>query len=243
MLPERTESRNESHRSRNAMSPVYLGTSIGSLEIPAWIVDHASFLRWLRSGAIPDDARVSYINGRVWVETMAERAYAHNRLKTAVSAVLLPLVEDNQLGEFFGDGMTFTSVAGGITTVPDGVFASQASIDARRVELRGGEESEQDTELVGTPDLVIEVVSPSSVDKDTEWLMSRYHDAGIGEYWLVDGRGDPLRFTIYRRGPKGYVAVRRSDGWLRSPTFGRSFRFVSAGARMGGHPAYRFEMR
>lgn len=230
-------------QSENLMSAVYLGTSIGSVEIPAWIVDHPSFLRWLRSGVLPDEVWVGYINGSVWVETMAERAYAHNRLKTAVSTVLFPFVEDNHLGEFFGDGMTFTSTAAGITTVPDGIFVSRAGIDARRVELRGGVDSEQDTELVGTADLVIEVVSPSSVDKDTEWLMSRYHDAGVAEYWLVDGREEPLRFSIYRRGPKGYTAVRRAAGWLRSPTFGRSFRFVSAGARMGGHNSYRFEMR
>jgi heat-inducible transcriptional repressor len=56
--------------------------------------------------------------------------------------------------------------------------------------------------------MVLEVVSPSSVVKDTEWLMSRYHEAGVREYWLIDarGEGDPA-FTIYRRAAKEFVAV------------------------------------
>lgn len=35
--------------------------------------------------------------------------------------------------------------------------------------------------MVGTSDLVVEVVSATTEDKDTEWLMSAYHNAGIPE--------------------------------------------------------------
>jgi Uma2 family endonuclease len=219
-----------------------LATVFGSVEIPAWVVDHQSFLKWLRSGAVPEEVRVGFINGTLWVETMAERAFAPNKIKVLVARVLDGLVVENKLGVFFGDGMTFTSESAELTTVPDGLFARQETIDAGRVWLVGGEKSEQDTELGGTPDLVIEVVSKTSVDKDTEWLMSKYHDAGIAEYWVIDARDDPLRFRIYRRRPKGYVAARRVGGWTPSAVLGRAFRFVPGELQMG-HRTYQFEVR
>jgi len=51
-------------------------------------------------------------------------------------------------------------------------------------------------ELEGTPDMVLEVVSASSVVKDTETLLQLYWQAGIPEYWLVDARGEALEFTV-----------------------------------------------
>ena len=182
---------------------VTMRTEEGEVRVPAWVVDHPSFLKWLRSGAVPEAVRIGYIRDEVWVEPMPERAFAHNQIKTLVASVLMPLVTQAELGAYFGDGMTFTSEAEDFTCFPDGIFVSQESIDAGRVRLTGGKRGRQDTELVGVPDLVVEVVSDGSVDKDTEWLLSKYWNAGIAEYWLIDGRSGPPRFTLYRHGPKG----------------------------------------
>lgn len=217
-------------------------TNCGEVRIPAWVVDHPSFLRWFRSTAVPEDVRVGYIRDDVWLEHMPERAFAHNRLKSLVTSRLLPLVDDHRLGVFFGDGMTFTSEAAGFTTVPDGLFASREAVEAGRVRLVGGARSHQDTELVGVPDLVIEVVSDASADKDTAWLMGKYADAGIPEYWVIDGRRGPIRFTVHRLGPKGYVATRKAGRWVKSVALGRAFRFVPWDDQMG-HPTYRLEVR
>ncbi|MCE9567222.1 MAG: Uma2 family endonuclease [Planctomycetes bacterium] len=214
----------------------------GELHVPAWVVDHPSFLKWLRSGAVPEDVRIGYINNQVWTETMPERAFPHNQIKMRLSSVLGPLADENRSGVFFCDGMTFTSEAGGFTSVPDGIFVCRKTIDDGLVQLTGGRRSHHDTELTGIPDLVIEVVSDSSEYKDTEWLMANYWNAEVSEYWLIDGREEPLRFTIYRRGEKGFVAVRRSEGWNRSAVLERSFRFV-AGPEEMGFPTYRFEVR
>ena len=214
----------------------------GEIRVPAWVVDHPSFLKWLRSGAVPEDVRVGYIGNQVWSEPMGERPFAHNQIKIRLARVLDALAESERLGLYFGDGMTFTSEAGGFTTVPDGIFVCRKTMDDGRVQLTGGRRSRNDTELVGTPDLVIEVVSDSSEYKDTEWLMANYWNAEVNEYWVIDAREEPLRFTIYRRGDRGFVAVRRAEGWNRSPVLGRSFRFTQ-GPEDLGHPTYRFEMR
>lgn len=213
----------------------------GEIRVPAWVVDHPSFLKWLRSGAVPEDIKIGYINNEVWTDTEPESAFSHNAVRVEVGCALSDIADD-QAGLYFGAGMTFTSMAGGFTAVPDGIFVCRESIDTGRVTLTGGRRSHHDTELVGTPDLVIEIVSDSSVYKDTEWLMANYWNAEVAEYWVVDGRTEPLQFTVYRRGEKGFVAVRRAEGWSRSPTLGKSFRFV-AGPEEMGFSTYRLEVR
>ncbi|MBN9523402.1 Uma2 family endonuclease [bacterium] len=215
---------------------------VGRVTVPPWVVDHPSFLRWFRSGDVPEDARITYVNDTLWVDPMSERAFAHNKVKTAVAYVLYGLIEGQNLGQYFGDGMVYTNEDEQFTTVPDGMFVSREAVEAGRVWLTGGERSEGDTELVGVPNLVIEVVSPNSEDKDTVWLMAKYWAAGIPEYWVIDGREEPLKFTIYRHGRGEYKAVRKTGGWAKSAVLGRSFRFVP-GEKVMGHPTYGFEMR
>ena len=110
----------------------------GDIVVPPWVVDHPSFLKWLHSGVVPDDARVCYINGEVWIDNMAEQAFAHNGIKTRVAAALESLISGEDLGIYFGDGMTYTNKAEKFTSVPDGIFVSQGAIDTGRVRLSGG---------------------------------------------------------------------------------------------------------
>ncbi|HBP66552.1 MAG TPA: Uma2 family endonuclease [Desulfosporosinus sp.] len=41
----------------------------------------------------------------------------------------------------------------------------------------------------GTPDLIIEVISPSSIQHDRVIKFNRYEDAGVREYWIVEPVG------------------------------------------------------
>lgn len=71
--------------------------------------------------------------------------------------------------------------------------------------------------------MVLEVVSRTSVKKDTEDLFATYFQAGITEYWLVDARSEPLRFDIYQYTTRGYRKARVRERWLASKVFGKSF--------------------
>jgi hypothetical protein len=72
-------------------------------------------------------------------------------------------------------------------------------------------------EVEGAPDLVVEIVSDSSVGKDTKRLPALYFKAGVRELWLIDARRDPLVFKIHRRGKSGFVAMPTdADGFQRS---------------------------
>ncbi len=51
--------------------------------------------------------------------------------------------------------------------------------------------------IIGAPDLVVEIVSPSTRLKDTELKRRLYEQHGVPVYWLVDP--DAQRVTVYAR--------------------------------------------
>lgn len=96
-------------------------------------------------------------------------------------------------------------------------------------------------EVAGTPDLVLEIVSKTSVRKDTVVLRNLYRQADIPEYWLVDVRGERLQFEILRRGRRGYVASRKKADWVKSAVLDRSFR-LALQSDDAGNPEYTLEV-
>jgi Uma2 family endonuclease len=88
-------------------------------------------------------------------------------------------------------------------------------------------------EVVGSPDMTLEVVSPTSVDKDTVQLRRLYWEAGVKEYWLVDSRPASFSFDILRTGPSKFMATRKQQGWIKSRVFGREFRLTKTMTKLG----------
>ncbi len=125
---------------------------------------------------------------------------------------------------------------------PDSVFVSDHSLDSGRVELVEGKRGGV-IELLGSPDMVLEVVSDSSEKKDNQTLFEAYMEAGITEYWLVDAREAAVEFTIYKHAEKKYTATRKQvGGWQKSAVFGKSFRLTRQTDRRG-NPKFTLEVR
>jgi Uma2 family endonuclease len=59
--------------------------------------------------------------------------------------------------------------------------------------------------IEGAPDLVVEVLSPSTAANDRGIKMRRYAAAGIPHYWMLNPRARNLE--AYRLGPDGYELV------------------------------------
>jgi Uma2 family endonuclease len=212
-----------------------------SVHIPVWVIDLESFRRWVDSDEVPEDLRVCYLDGEVWVDMSKEQFFSHNDIKAEFTAVLRILVKAERLGRYATDGMLLTNVEANLSSGPDGVFISHETLERGRVRLVQGKKGGY-VELEGTPDMVLEVVSDSSVKKDTDTLRDLYWEAGIREYWLVDARGEEIEFNILRRIPKGYAATRKQGGWVKSAVFGKSFRLTCQKAE-DGNPEYTLEMR
>jgi Uma2 family endonuclease len=222
------------------METVIISDEVGRVTIPAWVVDFASFRRWTDTEEFPEEGRIGFFCGKVWADMSKEQVFTHNQVKAEVSFAIRGLLKQSESGRFFPDGLRIMNVPAEISNVPDGTYVSFDTLRAGRAKYVPNEDGY--AELAGVPDLVIEVVSPSSEDKDAEWLQKAYWEAGIPEYWLIDARTQPLQFTIFRHGPKGYTPGRKSQGWVKSHVLGASFR-LTAQTNGLGHPDYTLDVR
>ncbi len=211
--------------------------------IPESALTLQGFREWSWSDEFPREGRISFIDGEVIFDMSQERIESHVKVKTETSRVLSTINAEEDLGEFLNDGAGVTNLHAHISVVPDAVFATWESFEQNRVRWVPSKALAGDfLELEGTPDWLLEVVSPSSVGKDTAVLFKGYHKAGIPEYWLIDARGDEIEFTIFRHAPKGYEAQPVKNGWQFSPVFGRHFRLKRTKNRLGGW-RYQLEVR
>jgi Uma2 family endonuclease len=211
------------------------------VSIPGWVDDLESFRRWARSGDMPERGWFAYLNGEVWVDLTMEQLFSHNQVKTEFTVVLGGLVKTEGKGYLFSDNTLFSNPDADLSTEPDALFVSFDAVSSGRVRwVEGAEEGY--VEVEGTPDMVLEIVSKSSVRKDTTTLRELYWRAGVREYWLVDARGESPQFDILRHTTEGYVAAESKEDWLRSEVFGREFRFVQQTDPLG-HPQYTLEVR
>lgn len=223
--------------------PTVVSDLYGEILIPPAVNDLASFLHWIDAADLPEKLPVSFLRGDVRVDLAMEEMFSHSRIKSALGIALGGLIEGDDLGMYAPDGMLLVNEGAELATGPDAMFISHESVRTGRVTFTAGKKRDAvATRAVGTPDLVVEIISPSSVFADTEWLMSAYHNAGILEYWVIDARGDDIQFDIYSRRVKEFVAVRKSAGWLKSAALGKSFRLVRT-EMANGYPRFKLETR
>jgi Uma2 family endonuclease len=210
--------------------------------VPGWVTDLESFRRWADSDEFPEEGQLWWLRGEVWIDMSKEQIFTHVLVKTEFTAVLGTLVKAQKLGKYLTDGVLLSNFAADISGKPDGLFLSKATRSSDRIRLIEGRKEGGFVELQGSPDMVLEIVSKSSEDKDDVPLRQAYYEAGIDEYWIVDVRKEPFRFDVLRRSPRGYVPVRKQGGWVKSTVFGKSFRLLVTADGVGD-PEYTLEVR
>lgn len=202
--------------------------------IPRSALELDGFRRWATSDRFPEKLRAAFVDGELFLEMSPQELEGHAKVKAALGAALWKLVEDEDLGELYPDQTLLTHPGAGLSCEPDGLFASWATFESGR--LRRVEKASRDdrfVELEGTPDLVVEVVSDSSVRKDTVALREAYAAAGIAEYWVIDARGDDVSFQILHLAGDRYQTLAPDGAAQRSQVFGRSFLLERTRNRMG----------
>ena len=208
--------------------------------VPAEVFDFEKFRDWVHGDEFPENVRVTYIDGRIEIEMAPEELETHTKLKGDIYGDLRDWNRRKQLGEIFTDGAFLVHQEANLSGNPDVMFCSWAATQSGRVRyaerVKG---SNRFIEVVGSPDLVVEVVSRSSVSKDAVLLKKQYYLAGIQEYWLIDGRGETIDFQLLARGDQGFQPVSAdADGYRRSEVLGGSFLLTRSLNRAG-----RFEYR
>lgn len=202
----------------------------------------ASFREWAGDNDLPEKTKLLYYRGEVTVEMGKEQIFTHIRVKTEIARVLANIVVAEDPGMYLTEGVLVTNEAAEVSNNPDGVFVAHGALESGQAQLIEGKESGF-VELLGSPDMILEIVSDSSEKKDNQTLFEAYYDAGIAEYWLVDARGAEIEFHIYKRGTKKYTVTKAQPGdWVKSAVFGKSFRLVR-GEDAGHNPKFTLEVK
>lgn len=212
---------------------VYLdiGDEVRLLQIPHDVHTLDGFRRWVLSEEFPEKLPVAFLQGKVYLDMSKEDIEHHALVKTAVAGVLWNLNETADFGHVFINGVLVTNRKAGVSNNPDIVAVLWESLESGRVQY--AKKRVRATEVVGSPDLVVEIVSDSSIAKDTRKLRRIYHRGEIREYWVIDARGEEIVFQILHWRKAGYMTVAVNDGWLHSQVLGRSFRLTRRRDRSG----------
>lgn len=209
-----------------------------TINSPSFLVPHraqtlAGFRAWVRSADFPAHGRISFFSTGLHIDMSPEELETHSKVRMAVLYTLEGLNRKLELGDLHGDRILLTNPAAELSTEADAVLLTFEDMESGRVRLIPRTTAErQFIEVEGAPSWVLEIVSDSSVGKDTRVLRELYHRAGIREYWLIDARGDEITFEILTWTEAGYDTIAARRAWLRSPFFGRAFRLTRQRERL-----------
>jgi Uma2 family endonuclease len=155
---------------------------------PSGRITFEAFHDWL-----DEDTWAEWVDGEVQV--LLPSSYRHADLVRFLLAVLSYWVEAHDLGVVIAAPFLMRlppPVGNG--REPDLLFVAQS----HRERLRA-------TYLDGPADLVVEVLSPESVERDRKTKFAEYAQAGIPEYWMLDPEGRLAE--VYRLGPDGRYRI------------------------------------
>jgi len=213
------------------------------IEIPT-IRDLAEFRRWAVSDLFPQRGRIDYVDGRIEVDMSPEDVFTHGTLKSEVASGIKRRVDALDLGHTLISDTRVSSVAADLSAEPDVIVLTHEALDAGRLMLTRKASGEPDryVEVEGGPDLVVEIVSDSSEQKDERRLPAAYFRAGVREFWLLDARAPELRFEIHRRGTGSFQQTPRdSEGYQQSEVLSARVR-LERSRHARGHWMYRLDV-
>ena len=145
-----------------------------------------------------DDKRYELIDGELILAPSP--VTQHHRISRNLLRALDEFVEPQSLGELFYAPMD-------VVLSDHDVFQPDISfISNNRLHIIG------DRNIQGSPDLVIEILSPSTETRDRDIKLEQYLRFGVREYWLIDPQerfskpGD-TEFKTVRVYPEGTTAT------------------------------------
>ena len=152
----------------------------------------------------PDDKRYELIDGELILTSSEGRS--HQRASVRLGSQLYSFIREYDLGfvYFAPRDVVFSTTH---IVQPDLMFISN-----ERMHI------DTEAEVWGGPDLVVEILSPSTAERDRTVKQSLYARHGVNEYWLVDA--DSRTIEVLLLGEHGFesVAVYSEGDTLISPT-------------------------
>jgi len=166
--------------------------------------DQRQFRRWLDDRPAYDLNHYELIEGRIAMTPPA--GWPHGRVAARITSRLERHVHKHGLGVVL-DSSTGYELPSGDTVEPDVSFISAQSFARGPRPVAG-----QFLRIV--PNLVVEILSPSTARRDRTEKKKLYQANGVEEYWIVDSARASV--TVFHLGKRGYGGRSVSEGKVRS---------------------------
>ena len=167
---------------------------------------YADYLDW-------DEGRWELINGEVWDMTPAP-----SRLHQEISINFSSLLHD-----FFQEKNCSVYAAPFDVRLPDGEAAEQYAVTTvvqPDISVICDQSKLDDRGCVGSPDLIIEILSPSTAAKDLKVKRALYEKHGVQEYWLVHPTDQVvMSYQLGEDGQYGKAQIFDREDMLQSVQF------------------------
>ena len=148
-------------------------------------MSYEAFLAWT-----DEDTHAEWVNGEVIVFMLPK--YVHQATLGFLHELLKLFVDMFNLGKIQVAPFEMNLSQSNSYREPDIFFVAEENV-ARLTEER----------LEGPADLIIEIISDSTVYNDREHKFEEYQAAGVREYWLIDPRPDKRRADFYHLAETG----------------------------------------
>ena len=149
--------------------------------------DQKGFQRWLAQRPGSDSNHYELLNGRI--VTTPPAGWPHSRIAARIVGRLSAHVDQHKLGVVLESSAGY-DLPSGDTLEPDVSFITDARFAAGPKPVEG-----KFVKIV--PDLVVEILSPSTKHRDRTEKKDAYARNGVDEYWLVDT--ERREVTVFRR--------------------------------------------
>lgn len=160
------------------------------------LMSEEEFLAWC-----DEDTRAELVDGEVLI--VPPVSLVHSDVNGFLIALLRTYLELRPQGYVLGPEVAVQTRAGRIR-VPDLLYVDKAH--ASRIKR---------THIAGAPDVVWEIISPESEERDWRDKLPEYEQAGIREYWIINPYVETV--YLYSRDEQGaYQRVPETEGVLRS---------------------------
>jgi Uma2 family endonuclease len=133
----------------------------------------------------PEDMRAELVDGEIYM--MAPPSRRHQKISGNIFAALHHFLRDKPCEVCAGPfGVR-------LNEEEDTVFEPDVTVICDKSKM-------DDNGCTGAPDLIVEVLSPSSTRHDRITKLNKYREAGVREYWVVDSADNNVQAMVFETG-------------------------------------------